>query len=146
MTKTEKLNLNLMEPEDPVRLAPLNENFSALDAAVGEHATKLAGCGNCDIEIFTYTGTGSGGAVIAFPTVPTAYFILGADVFVAGIGGENFARSSGVGSSGTAANVYVTVTWDGSTASISGAINLILQANTNGNTYFVAALYAQTGE
>lgn len=43
MTKTEKLQLNIMEPTDPVSLRALNENTEKLDGEVGVRARMASG-------------------------------------------------------------------------------------------------------
>ena len=67
--KTENLNLHSWEPTDPFKRTEFNENFAAIDAAVGALQT-----GALHIATGSYTGTGTYGSSnkksITFSFVP----------------------------------------------------------------------------
>ncbi len=65
MTKTENLNLNLIEPSDPVSPEPLNANMAALDAVVASNKSETDAAlaekyspSNKPYVVGTYTGNG----------------------------------------------------------------------------------------
>ena len=76
MNKTANFQLTQWEKTDRIMMEDFNRDNAAIDAALKSNADKaaalqtaLASCGNCQIGISTYTGTGTRGE--EYPTVIT---------------------------------------------------------------------------
>ena len=87
MQQTDNLKLNLIEGTDPVDWQPLNENFTALEAALSSANQKvgmiqqyLNGSENCKIAAGSYTGNGSCGSdnpnTLTLPFAPKLLIIF----------------------------------------------------------------------
>ena len=108
--------------------------------------TALAGAGNCSVETYTYTGTGTYGAnnptAIAFPKKPAAVLIFGYN-FLALLTDKAsdiislswFANGSDVFFQSLRA------AWQGGTLTFYDTDNANDQGNGNGRLYQVIALY-----
>jgi len=141
MTHTPNYNLNQWDPTDRILRSDFNEDNAALDAALSAHDAALAKRGNCSVETFSYTGTGTYGdahpTIIHFRALPKAYFILNG-VFLAGAGGDRFGRVMAYNQG--AVNNTVDTSWSGSTLRIIST-SAITQANVSGLKYTVVAFY-----
>ena len=93
MENTSNYGLKRWDPEDRILVEEFNDNWDKIDTALKSNAdgvaalqTALASCGNCQIGISTYTGTGTRGeeypTVITFPKMPTVFFVRGRGTFL----------------------------------------------------------------
>ena len=93
MENTSNYGLKRWDPEDRILHTEFNDNWDKIDTALKGTADKaaalqtaLASCGNCQIGISTYTGTGTRGeeypTVITFPKMPTVFFVRGRGTFL----------------------------------------------------------------
>ena len=100
MENTSNYGLKRWDPEDRILHTEFNDNWDKIDTALKGNADKaaalqtaLASCGNCQIGISTYTGTGTRGeeypTVITFPKMPTVFFVRGRGTFFAAQGGAS---------------------------------------------------------
>ena len=128
---------------DRILVEEFNDNWDKIDAAL---QTALAAAGNCSVETYTYTGTGTYGAntptVIAFPKKPAAVLIFGYN-FLALLTDKAsdiislswFANGSDVFFQSLRA------AWQGGTLTFYDTDNANDQGNGNGRLYQVIALY-----
>ena len=84
--KTTNLNLHSWVGSDPFRMNEFNENFAAIDAAVGGKAEQsavmalqaaAAAAGNCNIAVGSYTGNGQSTRTIPLPFTPKLMLMMG---------------------------------------------------------------------
>jgi len=147
VTHTQNYNLTQWSPADRILRSDFNTDNAAIDTALADHAAQLAKLGNCGIETYTYTGTGTCGTehptVIPFSRMPTFFILIGYYVLITGAGGAE--KGTGVlripngGGCHTASLLF---DWNGPTLRfIQGdAIN---QANDANKPYFAIAFYAE---
>ena len=73
MEKTNNLKLNVWEKTDPILVGDFNENFAAIDDAIGK-------AGNCRITSGTYIGNGKSGSAnpntLSFEFTPKLVFVF----------------------------------------------------------------------
>lgn len=147
MNYTENYQLPQWVESDRVLMEDFNEANSTIDQALGEHAAILAGCGNCQIETFTYTGTGTFGVAnptrIQFSGKPVMFAVLDGSFLLFGSYGDTSApmvyrteRSYDI------SPTYITTTWDGTEVSFCNTAYAAYQGNKSGQVYRVVALYA----
>ena len=115
------------------------EAFQALSGTVAGHTAAIAQLGNCEIDLFTYTGNGQYGSgnptYISFSRSPMFFLIIGGDCFA--FGSKSFNRLFLNLSSNNASAV---TTWSGNRVAFTqGAASW--QMNQSGTTYYVVALY-----
>ena len=136
---------------DRILVEEFNDNWDKIDTALKGNADKaaalqtaLASCGNCQIGISTYTGTGTRGeeypTVITFPKMPTVFFVRGRGTFFAAQGGAS-EGSLIVYDSGSAQIRDALLSWSGNQLSIVSSNNAKYQLNTDNSLYWVLALY-----
>ena len=151
MNKTANFQLTQWEKTDRIMMEDFNRDNAAIDAALQSNADKaaalqtaLASCGNCQIGISTYTGTGTRGeeypTVITFPKMPTVFFVRGRGTFFAAQGGAS-EGSLIVYDSGSAQIQDALLSWSGNQLSIVSSNNAKYQLNTDNSLYWVLALY-----
>lgn len=151
MNKTANFQLTQWEKTDRIMMEDFNRDNAAIDAALKSNADKaaalqtaLASCGNCQIGISTYTGTGTRGeeypTVITFPKMPTVFFVRGRGTFFAAQGGAS-EGSLIVYDSGSAQIQDALLSWSGNQLSIVSSNNAKYQLNTDNSLYWVLALY-----
>ena len=151
MNKTANFQLTQWEKTDRIMMEDFNRDNAAIDAALKGNADKaaalqtaLASCGNCQIGISTYTGTGTRGeeypTVITFPKMPTVFFVRGRGTFFAAQGGAS-EGSLIVYDSGSAQIQDALLSWSGNQLSIVSSNNAKYQLNTDNSLYWVLALY-----
>ena len=151
MNKTANFQLTQWEKTDRIMMEDFNRDNAAIDAALKSNADKaaalqtaLASCGNCQIGISTYTGTGTRGeeypTVITFPKMPTVFFVRGRGTFFAAQGGAS-EGSLIVYDSGSAQIRDALLSWSGNQLSIVSSNNAKYQLNTDNSLYWVLALY-----
>ena len=153
MNKTANFQLTQWEKTDRILMEEFNSDNEKIDTALKSSAdgvaalqTALAGAGNCSVETYTYTGTGTYGAnsptAIAFPKKPAAVLIFGYN-FLALLTDKAsdiislswFANGSDVFFQSLCA------TWQGGTLTFYDTDNANDQGNGNGRLYQVIALY-----
>ena len=151
MNKTANFQLTQWEKTDRIMMEDFNRDNAAIDTALKGNADKaaalqtaLASCGNCQIGISTYTGTGTRGeeypTVITFPKMPTVFFVRGRGTFFAAQGGAS-EGSLIVYDSGSAQIRDALLSWSGNQLSIVSSNNAKYQLNTDNSLYWVLALY-----
>jgi len=150
MTHTQNYNLSQWSPEDRILRSDFNTDNAAIDTALAAHDATLANLtavkGNCQIEAFSYIGTGVYGTgnptVIRFRAMPLLYFILG-PLFLAGVGGYPSANISTVNNG--AVNTTINAAWSNNILRLT-ADRATYQANFKGETYNVVAFYAEDAD
>lgn len=151
INKTANFQLTQWEKTDRIMMEDFNRDNAAIDTALKGNADKaaalqtaLASCGNCQIGISTYTGTGTRGeeypTVITFPKMPTVFFVRGRGTFFAAQGGAS-EGSLIVYDSGSAQIRDALLSWSGNQLSIVSSNNAKYQLNTDNSLYWVLALY-----
>ena len=142
MENTSNYGLKRWDPKDRILHTEFNDNWEKIDTALKGNAdgvaalqTALASCGNCQIGIFTYTGTGSRGE-----EYPTVFFVRGRGTFFAAQGGAS-EGSLIVYDSGSAQIQDALLSWSGNQLSIVSSNNAKYQLNTDNSLYWVLALY-----
>ena len=151
MNKTANFQLTQWEKTDRILMEEFNSDNEKIDTALKANAdgvaalqTALASCGNCQIGISTYTGTGTRGeeypTVITFPKMPTVFFVRGRGTFFAAQGGAS-EGSLIVYASGSAQIQDALLSWSGNQLSIVSSNNAKYQLNTDNSLYWVLALY-----
>ena len=161
--KTEHYELNQWLATDQVLRTDFNADNAKIDAAladkaeasaletlsatVASHAAALTKLGNCQMQIFSYTGTGTYGqnnpTTISFPKRPAFFLATGSQGLVVGFGSaDDQATVVTTNQWGTGCQALNFV-WNGSQARFwwqepNG------QLNASGKTYWVLALYDAT--
>ena len=150
MNKTANFQLTQWEKTDRILMEEFNSDNEKIDTAlkasadnVASAAAALENCGNCEIGLFTYTGTGSYGSknptVITFPKMPTVFIIKGTQGIMMGRGGESKGTISVQGSSNAIVQ-DLDLTWQGSKCSFYHTVTARQQMNAS-DTYWVLAFY-----
>ncbi len=148
---TPNYQLSQWERDDRILMDDFNADNAKIDRALGEHAEQLAKLGNCRIEMFTYTGTGTFGkdhpVSITFSAMPKVFIIVGEDGAIFCRGGDHFGtaivHTSRWGSTG--ASLYTILQWSGNTVKYYGDLPET-QLNKQGSTTWIIAFYAQDEE
>lgn len=118
--------------------------LSGLQSSVFNLSSAVSQKGTCNVETFTYTGTGqcreACPTVISFKKVPVAFLVFGPDAFITGAGCSAncffVAAASGVSMG------QCTGSWNGVKYSFCTHNSYpAQQANTSGKTYTVIAFY-----
>ena len=102
MNKTANFQLTQWEKTDRIMMEDFNRDNAAIDAALKSNAdgvaalqTALAGAGNCEIGMISYTGTGKNGdsnpTTVTFPKMPAGFFLCGAKNYLVVRGGDDHA-------------------------------------------------------
>ena len=102
MNKTANFQLTQWEKTDRIMMEDFNRDNAAIDAALKSNAdgvaalqTALAGAGNCEIGLISYTGTGKSGdsapTTVTFPKMPAGFFLCGAETYLVVRGGDDHA-------------------------------------------------------
>lgn len=150
---TENYGLCQWEATDQVLRTEFNEDNAKVDAALGtlseivaKHTAAMAGFGNCKIESFSYTGTGTYGVNsptrITFPKQPMLFFILGQTQFMTA--SKLTQRGTAIKFEGYGASVFAPMlTWNNNQVSFYDGSDANGQLNGTGITYWVFALYAE---
>ena len=148
--QTPNYRLSRWAGTDRILVEEFNDNWDKIDTAlkasadnVASAAAALENCGNYEIGLFTYTGTGSYGSknptVITFPKMPTVFIIKGTQGIMMGRGGESKGTISVQGSSNAIVQ-DLDLTWQGSKCSFYHTITARQQMNAS-DTYWVLAFY-----
>lgn len=172
LNQTNNYQLSQWDEEDRILRVDFNCDNSKVDAALKNNADSIASLskqmadkaststvdalagqltqkGNCRIETFTYTGTGTYGSdnptIIRFPKMPVLFVVLGDAVIALGAGGDSMAcgvmQSSNA--TGSTSIVDVPMTWSGSQMQTFNQHNANEQLNKKDTVYRVTALYAE---
>jgi len=143
--KTTNLNLHQWAQTDPIHRTEFNENFAHLDSAVSTLQTAIQTAGNCEMEVITYTGTGTYGdgkaTKINFTQKPDVYFIAGDLAFIAGHSGTS--SPTMIVKDATYSGSFVgttTASWSGTQLSLSSGSEPRYQMNTKNKAYWVLGL------
>ena len=155
MTKTTNYQLNQWAKPDRIMMDDFNADNQKLDAAlkanadaIAEHGVKLTQLGNCEIEIFSYTGTGKYGAenptTITFPKMPAFFIVYGTNFFMAAEGQRTDSLSVNQSrESGSIGISNYTLTWTGNTVKFYSSSGTNFQGNLSGAVYRVIAFYTK---
>ncbi len=124
-----------------VALKALTDKDTELEGTLAVQAALLGTKGNCEIDLFTYTGDGRYGSnnptYISFSKAPMFFLVVGGDCFA--FGSRDFNRLFLDLSSN---NAFATTTWSGNRVSFTqGAA--AWQMNQSGTTYYVVAFYVK---
>lgn len=157
---TPNYNLNQWERDDRILMDDFNTDNAKIDAALkagadaraalaetaAAHAAEIAKRGNCQIETFSYTGTGDSSKTITFRAMPVFYTIVSSTASAMGFGGAQVSFYMGWRSSGPNGGSYVSVSgmnvsWKGTTMAF-GSAELAERMNWKDVYYQVAAFYA----
>ena len=108
--------------------------------------TALAGAGNCEIGMISYTGTGKNGdsnpTTVTFPKMPAGFFLCGAETYLVVRGGDDHACMIYY----TGSTTYVSqmqVSWKGNQFQISSS-KPTYQLNEEGVPYWGLAFYQKS--
>ena len=88
--QTPNYRLSRWAGTDRILVEEFNDNWDKIDTALKGNADKaaalqtaLAGAGNCEIGMISYTGTGKSGdsnpTTVTFPKMPAGFFLCGAE-------------------------------------------------------------------
>ncbi len=146
MTHTQNYNLTQWDAADRILRADFNADNAALDAALAAHDAQLAKLGNCGIEVYPYTGTGTYGTehptVIRFSRMPAFFLLIGYHILLTGTGGAANGDALRRMSSGAAYLDDPPLTWSGTTMRFIGG-DAVGAANAPRDPYFVFAVVAE---
>ena len=100
--ETPNYRLSRWAGTDRILVEEFNDNWDKIDTALKGNAdgvaalqTALAGAGNCEIGMISYTGTGQYGTssptTVTFPKMPAGFFLCGAKNYLVVRGGDDHA-------------------------------------------------------
>lgn len=158
---TMNYQLNQWEAADQVLRTDFNQDNQKIDAALaglaaknteleGAVAAAVAGAGNCQMELFTYTGTGAYGATgptqVQFTQKPDVYLISGDLALLAGYSGSGqaFMVCRVFNSNSDSFTDSVSTTWDGAKLSLLNYSRARYQMNTQNQIYWVLGLHKKS--
>ena len=153
--QTANYQLNQWAKPDRIMMDDFNADNQKLDAAlkanadaIAEHGVKLTQLGNCEIEIFSYTGTGKYGAenptTITFPQMPAFFIVYGTNFFMVAEGQRTDSLSVNQSrESGSIGISNYTLTWTGNTVKFYSSSGTNFQGNLSGAVYRVIAFYTK---
>lgn len=153
MKQTSNYQLNQWEKTDRILMEDFNGDNAKVDAALKGNAdavaalqTALAGAGNCEIGMISYTGTGKSGdsnpTTVTFPKMPAGFFLCGAKAYLVVRGGDDHACMIYY----TGSTTYVSqmqVSWKGNQFRISSS-KPSYQLNEEGVPYWGFAFYQKS--
>ena len=130
-----------------------NDNWDKIDTALKGNAdgvaalqTALAGAGNCEIGMISYTGTGKNGdsnpTTVTFPKMPAGFFLCGAKNYLVVRGGDTHACLIYYTGSYTYVS-QVPVSWEGNQFRYSSSTPTY-QLNEEGVPYWGLAFYQKS--
>ena len=153
MNKTANFQLTQWEKTDRIMMEDFNRDNAAIDTALKGNAdgvaalqTALAGAGNCEIGMISYTGTGKSGdsnpTTVTFPKMPAGFFLCGAETYLVIRGGDDHACMIYY----TGSTTYVSqmpISWKGNQFQISSS-KPTYQLNEEGVPYWGLAFYQKS--
>ena len=100
--ETPNYRLSRWAGTDRILVEEFNDNWDKIDTAlkasadnVASAAAALENCGNCEIGMISYTGTGKSGdsdpTTVTFPKMPAGFFLCGAKNYLVIRGGDDHA-------------------------------------------------------
>ena len=100
--ETPNYRLSRWAGTDRILMEEFNSDNEKIDTALKSNAdgvaalqTALAGAGNCEIGMISYTGTGKSGdsnpTTVTFPKMPAGFFLCGAEAYLVIRGGDDHA-------------------------------------------------------
>ena len=153
---TEHYGLCQWEATDQVRREEFNQDNAKMDEILKTLADKditleravaavAAAAGNCQMELITYTGTGTYGTgkatKITFSQIPDVYFIVGDLALVTGLGGNKTPLM--VAQDKTYNESFVddtNVTWNDAQLSLVNSVDARYQMNSKSKQYWALGL------
>ena len=148
MTETQNLHLPQWEAEDRIMRTDFNDAMASIDAGVAANTAALLGKGNCQIEMQTYTGTGTAGvdnpSSLTFSGRPELVIVIGRNSLLM-IENPNAARGNAICLvQSSLVWQQVELSWTGNTVSFyNSGSNMTAQANIKDWVYRVFAFYAR---
>ena len=153
MENTSNYGLKRWDPEDRILHTEFNDNWDKIDTALKGNADKaaalqtaLAGAGNCEIGMISYTGTGKNGdsnpTTVTFPKMPAGFFLCGAKNYLVVRGGDTHACLIYYTGSYTYMS-QVPVSWEGNQFRFSNT-KPSYQLNEEGVPYWGLAFYQKS--
>lgn len=153
MKQTNNYKLSIWDKEDRILREDFNGDHLKVDEALKAQKDELVALtaamalkGNCEMETFTYTGTGTYGGstptVIAFAKKPDAFFIVGDKALMMGRSGAGAPLL--VSDDATYSGCFVgtgTAKWNGNTLSLTNSVDARYQMNTKDAVYWVLVLH-----
>ena len=151
--QTPNYRLSRWAGTDRILVEEFNDNWDKIDTALKGNADKaaalqtaLAGAGNCEIGMISYTGTGKNGdsnpTTVTFPKMPAGFFLCGSEAYLVVRGGDTHACL--IYYTGSYTNVdYVTVSWTGNQFQFSYS-KPTFQLNEKGKSYWGLAFYQKS--
>ena len=150
MNKTANFQLTQWEKTDRILMEEFNSDNEKIDTALKSNADKaaalqtaLAGAGNCEIGMISYTGTGKNGdsnpTTVTFPKMPAGFFLCGARNYLVVRGGDDHACMIYYTGSTTYVS-QVPVSWEGNQFRYSSS-KPSYQLNEEGVPYWGFAFY-----
>lgn len=143
--QTTNYQLSQWVKSDQVKMEDFNADNAKIDEVLGEHAEKLAGCGNCSVETFSYSGVGTIGdgkvRRLNFSKRPMFFMITGGSsaTILWANGTCNYGVFYGRTHSSTSAFMGAPrIIWSGPSAILDDS-DPIPRMDTNGETYYVVA-------
>ena len=141
--QTPNYRLSRWAGTDRILVEEFNDNWDKIDTALKGNADKaaalqtaLAGAGNCEIGMISYTGTGKNGdsnpTTVTFPKMPAGFFLCGAKNYLVVRGGDTHACL-----------IYYTVSWEGNQFRFSNT-KPSYQLNEEGVPYWGLAFYQKS--
>ena len=121
--ETPNYRLSRWAGTDRILVEEFNDNWDKIDTALKGNAdgvaalqTALAGAGNCEIGLISYTGTGKSGdsapTTVTFPKMPAGFFLCGSEAYLVIRGGDDHACMIYYTGSTTYVS-HVPVSWEG---------------------------------
>ena len=153
MENTSNYGLKRWDGGDHILHTEFNDNWDKIDTALKGNAdgvaalqTALAGAGNCEIGMISYTGSGQYGTssptTVTFPKMPAGFFLCGAETYLVIRGGDDHACMIYY----TGSTTYVSqmpVSWKGNQFRISSS-KPTYQLNEEGVPYWGLAFYQKS--
>ena len=142
--QTTNYQLSQWVKSDQVKMEDFNADNAKIDEVLGEHAEKLAGCGNCRIEALSYTGVWVLGdnrtRWITFSARPMFVMVIGGGTVLWANGNTNSAFYFGPSQGKNSISMEGTaVSWSGHSL-IVGGTDPYLRMDQNGETYYAVGL------
>ena len=151
--QTPNYRLSRWAGTDRILVEEFNDNWDKIDTALKGNAdgvaalqTALAGAGNCEIGMISYTGTGKSGdsnpTTVTFPKMPAGFFLCGAKNYLVVRGGDTHACLIYYTGSYTYMS-QVPVSWEGNQFRFSNT-KPSYQLNEEGVPYWGLAFYQKS--
>ena len=151
--ETPNYRLSRWAGTDRILHTEFNDNWDKIDTALKSSAdgvaalqTALAGAGNCEIGLISYTGTGKSGdsdpTTVTFPKMPAGFFLCGAKNYLVVRGGDTHACLIYYTGSYTYVS-QVPVSWEGNQFRYSSSTPTY-QLNEEGVPYWGLAFYQKS--